>query len=162
MLQFLRVRQGRRAAVAAVAPYVEMSRLRLQQIPEGIWLDPYMIGFIAMLITLIAKRAAGPLGMQAMGLVQAEAWADITGLKADIGEELCLLSTARDPHFATGCRNAAAFVAALYGDYAGDETVEWARSVELGDATEPAAELLIEASGDASTLWSLFFDSRIT
>jgi len=157
MLQLLRVRRGRKAAVAALAPHVEASRHRLDGIPDGVWLEPYMVGFMSMLITLVAGRAANPLGQQAMGLVQIGAWAEITGMKPElVGEEICLLSSNSDGAFAAGCRNAAVFLDAYYGESLAGEIANWART----GAEEPNIDRL-HAGSDPAALWAHFFDTRI-
>ena len=93
MFDVWRMRQARKAAVASIAPFVETSRHRLNGIAESVWLDPYMVGFVGTLVTLAAERRSATLRTQAMGLVQADAWADITGARPDlIGEEICFLS----------------------------------------------------------------------
>ena len=69
MFQLLRARRGRKAAVAAIAPQVDASRHRLTGIPDAIWLEPYVVGFITALITLIARETVGSLSVRAMGLL---------------------------------------------------------------------------------------------
>jgi hypothetical protein len=109
-------RRGRRAAVAAIAPLVARSRHRLDGIPERAWLDPYMVGFMMMLITLTARRAVNVSDSQTLGAIQAEAWAEITRLRMSaIGEETLHLSVTEHNAFESGCRNAVAFDLALYG-----------------------------------------------
>jgi hypothetical protein len=116
MFELLKVRRGRKAAVALISPLVERSRHRFGQIPESAWFDPYMVGFIGMLITLVANRATGGLSSQGLGIVQGEAWAQITGGRNDlIGEEMCLLSTARNRLFQRGCSSAELFLERLDG-----------------------------------------------
>lgn len=138
MLQLLRTRRARKAAVAAILPRVDASRRRLDGIPDHIWLEPYMIGFVCMLITLIARRAVGPLTSHSMGLVQMDAWSDITGLKPDlVGVELCLLSSAQDEDFTQGCRDASTF------------------------ASAPAVGDDLEMSDERQSLWEVFVDVRI-
>jgi hypothetical protein len=71
-----------------------------------------------------------------------EAWAEITGLKAElVGEEICLLSGVQNQDFAEGCRSASAFLAA--------------QLAQEDLAQEDSAE------ADLSALWSLFFESRV-
>ena len=107
---------GARAAVATIAPLVERSRNRLNGIPERIWLDPYMVGFLVMLITLLAKREVDALDSHSLGLVQSEAWTEITGMRSDlIGAEVIHLSAAGHKTFELGCGDAVAFDLALHG-----------------------------------------------
>jgi hypothetical protein len=137
-LQLLRARRGRKAAVAAIAPHVEASRYRLNGVPDDTWLQPYMVGFLGTLITLVAIRAVGPLRSHALGLLQMEAWAEITGQRAElVGQEICLLSAVQNPEFVEGCRSASAFLEARGGD---EE----------------------QADADVTALWSALFDRRIS
>jgi len=111
-----KTRRARKAAVATIAPLAERSRNRLNGIPGRLWLDPYMVGFLVMLITLLAKRKVDALDSQTLGLVQCEAWTEITGMKSDlIGAEVIHLSAAGHKTFELGCRDAVAFDLALHG-----------------------------------------------
>jgi hypothetical protein len=107
MFQLFKARRARRAAISIICPLVERSRWKLHGIPESAWLDPYMVGFLSMLITLVAKDKASNLDVDALGLVQLEAWKEITKLEMnDIGEEICLLSMDHNNVFQAGCDNA--------------------------------------------------------
>ncbi len=164
MLHFLRVRRARKAAIAILAPHVAGSRRRLGEIPDGLWLDPYVVGFVGMLITLIARRASGPLDANAMAMVQTEAWADITGIRAElIGEEIVYLSSIQDRSFAGGCGNARAFLEAHYGEPIEDEMMDrdWTGADGAGVYAGSGEHFAIHAGDDASVLWRLFFDSRL-
>ncbi len=109
-----KARQGRRAAVAAILPLVERSRTRCQGITAGTWLDPYMIGFMMMLITLTARHKVSEMDSLFLGLVQQEAWAEITGMRPElVGERALNLSASGSRTFALGCQNAVAFDAAF-------------------------------------------------
>ena len=114
MFGLLRARRSRRAAVALIGPFVEASRRRLPALTDEVWLDPYTVGFIGMLILLAGDRATGGLSSENAGIVQIEAWQQITGCRSDlIGEEICLLSSGNDRMFAFGCHNAYRFMSAL-------------------------------------------------
>lgn len=163
MWEFFRVRKGRSAAIAAIAPFVENSRRRLDGIPEEVWLNPYMVGFMGMLITLVARHETGPLNAQAMGLIQSEAWARITGLSGDlVGEEICFLSSSESRDFGTGCRNAAAFLDALTGAPIRDVPDDWGLAVpdplQSGDGFGSGMN---EPSSAALAMWSLYFDEPV-
>jgi hypothetical protein len=109
-----KVRRGRKAAVATILPLVEESRLRCQGIADGTWLDPYMIGFMTMLITLAARHKVSRIDSLFLGLVQQEAWAKITGMSPEVlGEHALNLSVSDNRMFALGCQNAIAFDAVL-------------------------------------------------
>lgn len=115
LFELLKARRGRKAAVALIGPLVEQSRRHAgPEIPESVWFSPYMVGFMGMLISLVAERAAGSLSSDAIGTIQVEAWHDITGCKSHaIGEEICLLSTAGHRDFVQGCDSARRFLEAL-------------------------------------------------
>ncbi len=103
-------RRGRKAAVAAIAPLVTKSRHRLDGIPERAWMDPYIVGFMMMLITLAARRAVNISDSQTLGAVQLEAWSEITEQRlSSIGDETLHLSASQHKAFELGCRNAVAF-----------------------------------------------------
>jgi hypothetical protein len=110
----LGARRARRQTVRLIGQLVEESRTRLGGIADSTWLEPYMIGFMSALITVIIHEQIGRdrLGEQLLGLVQADCWARITGLPGDrIGEEICLLSLNNDEAFCLGCSSALAYVA---------------------------------------------------
>lgn len=115
MWQLLQARRGKKAAVGFIEPLVSASRRgTLTEIPERAWLTPYMVGFMAMLISLVAQRAASGLSSDVLGLVQVEAWQRITGFKQHpIGEDICLFSTDRNHEFENGCSSARRFLADL-------------------------------------------------
>ncbi|MBX6426438.1 MAG: hypothetical protein IRZ09_11025 [Variibacter sp.] len=155
-------RRGRKAAVAAIAPLVERSRNRLNGIADGVWFDPYMIGFLVMLITLVAHRKARVLDNHSLGIVQSEAWAAITGLKPElIGEEVVHLSAMGDGDFEIGCRNAIAFSQALDKmPMRGDDDPRELELFSLGPGGIEPADFAESASVVA--LWSHYFDAHVT
>jgi hypothetical protein len=150
MIQFLKARRARKAAIATICPLVDRSRWKLRGIPEAAWLDPYMIGFMSMLITLVAKEEAHNLGVDALGVVQVEAWKAITNSDIDdIGGEICLLSAGRDSAFQSGCENAALLFQTLkiIDKYGGDVGVVTEASRENNEA--------------AALMWARMFEDRI-
>jgi len=158
--------RGRRAVVAAVGPLVERSRCRLTRIPELAWLDPYMVGFLVMLISFVAKREVRGIDSQALGLVQIEAWAAITGMTSDlIGEEVLLLSISDHGEFNEGCRNAISFGEALYRSTNLDLVDPFHDRHGPGDRTLREA-LHGNAGGgladdEVAALWSNYFDAHV-
>jgi len=165
MLDLLKGRRARKAAVATIAPLVEGSRNRLNGIAEMAWLDPYMVGFMSMLITLVAHRT-GALGTAALANVQTGAWADITGLEGSlVGEEIVLLSSAQDDAFSEGCGNALAFYEALFGGSASAQgTDSWENALEREGPPESVPRDLSEAETGgvfADALWREYFEARI-
>lgn len=142
---------GRRAAVGQIVPLVDGTRLRLGNIPDTAWHDPYVIGFLGMLITFIATRATGPLDTDDLAAVQAGAWTDITGMPGDlVGEEICFLSASSDSRFIFGCRNAESFVGALDAAYRQSDRLDEGPAAYLSDDREIR-----------STLWSRYFDAQL-
>jgi hypothetical protein len=140
-----------------ILPLVQGSRVRCRGIADGTWLDPYMIGFLTMLITLSARHKVGRLDSLNLGLVQQEAWADITGMRPEVlGEHALNLSVSGDDTFALGCHNAIAFTAAL----------RQARAAGL-DNRESATSLLDERGGEIlqdptiDALWTEYFEDHV-
>jgi hypothetical protein len=147
-----RTYRGRRAAASQIIPLVDGTRLRLGNIPDTVWCDPYVIGFLGMLITFIATRSAGPLDTDDLAAVQAGAWTDITGMPGDVvGEEIIFLSASNDNGFIVGCRNAESFVRAL--DTVGQQ------GEQFGEASATSLPADREAR---SVLWSRYFDAQLT
>lgn len=155
-------RRGRRAAVAAIAPLVTKSRHRLDGIPDEAWLDPYIIGFMMMLITLTARRSVNISDSHTLGAVQAEAWTRITSMRLSaIGEETVHLSATEHEAFEAGCRNAVAFDLALYGTSVvgvADGMSAHVDEIEIDMSGAPAA-----AGGRERilALWHHYFESHI-
>jgi hypothetical protein len=143
--------RGRRAAVAQISPLVDGTRLRLGNIPDAAWHDPYVIGFIGMLITSIATYHTGELDTDDLAAVQAGAWADITGMPGDlVGEEMCFFSASNDSRFIFGCRNAESFIRAL------NAAMPQSQQLDEGLTASPPAEREIR-----SALWSRYFDAQL-
>jgi hypothetical protein len=158
-----RIYCARRAAVRSIRPFVERSRHKLGGISDGVWLDAYLIGFIGMLITLLAKRRSAHLGSLGLGLVQVGAWAEITDLDSGlIGEEICFLSLERGPNFAAGCENAQRFFNALRGRPVAEPADDPELASERMTASGPRNTLdAITGYVDPDTLWSVLFDSHV-
>ena len=148
-----KARRGRKAATTAISPLMNTTRQRLG-LPDSVWREPYVVGFLVMLITLHATRNAGSLGTAALASVQAGAWADITGMAANlVGEEICFLSAAGDKAFDLGCRNATAFFeAADLLDRRNAESL-------LKDRSSPMA--CGDTEDDRSALWARYFDAYL-
>src|SRR5215213_7269457 len=116
MLELLKARRSRKAAVAAIAPLVERSRVRACGIPESTWFDPYIVGFLVTLITVLARQRHADLRPPSLALIQIEAWTKISGSSFGlIGEEIFFLSASRDRAFETGCRDAVNFAEVSFG-----------------------------------------------
>jgi hypothetical protein len=163
MLQLLKVRRGRNAAIAAIGPLLEGSRYRLDGIPDSVFAEPYMLGFLSVLISAAAKHAVPSADPQSLGLIQAETLSRLTGISADLfGENICYLSGTRHKDFVDGCMNALAFAAALDGRgtqatvadpaaFPGQLLDDGSLRVRAGDAV----------AGSAHELWQQYFEARI-
>ncbi len=142
-------------------------------IPEDAWRDPYLIGFVGMLITLVAKvESGGRIGDDPLALAQLDAWSDITGEPDGVvGQEICLLSLAHNADFARGCHNARRFMKVFHGAYTPDDPAD-PDSVELGNMADQLADQEVilapehaHAFGSggllAAALWERYFDRHI-
>lgn len=114
MFDLLKVRPARRAAYSALEPFVHKSARAHAELETGAWLQPQILGFLATLVTLIAERTCGELRTHALASVQASVLNALTGIGPElIGEEICLLSSRRDPAFMAGSLGAVAFLEAM-------------------------------------------------
>ncbi len=165
--------RARRVAAETIGPLVDLSRQRIGPIPEDAWRDPYLIGFLGMLITLVAKVATeGRIGDDGLALAQLEAWSDITGEQDGlVGQEICLLSLGQNADFNRGCHNARRFMQVFHG--ADDPYV----SAESDAAELSGADDILAAEDAAPTpehahafgqggllaaaLWERYFDQHI-
>jgi hypothetical protein len=157
-----RKRKARKAAVAAIAPIVERSRQRLGGISDVAWSDPYIIGFLVMLISIIARLESGKISGNAMCAVQWRAWEDITAAESNIlAEQLLLLSTDGNRDFEQGCSNAAAFSTILFDSETLPEGVgltnlsKWVSKLD-DDPIDGFAQ-----REDIAAAWVQFFDAHI-
>jgi hypothetical protein len=165
-----RVRKARKAAVTVLSPIVEKSRHRLGGISEVTWSDPYMIGFMVMLISIIARIESGKIAGNSLSLVQCRAWEDITRMRSDMmAEELLLLSTARNREFELGCHNAATLGSILFGSpilSEGAGVLREDRPRDLEDRPRDPQELELTEPfaqrDDVSVVWGQFFDAHIS
>jgi hypothetical protein len=143
---------GRRTAVEEIRPLLEGTRLRLGGIPDTAWQDPYVVGFLGMLISSIATNRAGRLDTDDLAAVQSSAWADITGMPGEmVGEEMCFLSASNDSRFIFGCRNAETFLEALRAGQPRAGQLDVDETVALPAERE-----------SRSILWSRYFDAQLT
>ncbi|WP_458756987.1 hypothetical protein ACSVBT_14555 [Afipia sp. TerB] len=160
-LDLARMRRARRIAHTVISPMVESSSNRLGGIPDSAWSDPYIVGFTIMLITVVARIEIGTIEGEALCFLQARAWKDITKRDDEIGEEVLLMSTARNRDFELGCRNAVTFGSMLAANsiLTFDTGRAWReRHPDLQDSI--AADAPIERD-DVATVWEQFFDAHI-
>lgn len=157
-----RMRRARRVAQAVISPMVERSGARLGGIPDSTWSDPYIVGFITMLITIVARIEIGNIEGEALCFVQTRAWKDITQHREEIGEEILMMSTARNRDFELGCRNAVTFGSMLAANSILTFNTERAwkeRHPDLQDSRSIDEPLQRD---DVATAWEHFFDAHIT
>jgi hypothetical protein len=160
--------RARRAVVGAIAPLVESSKRRLGTIAAASWREPYMLGFVSMLISLMAKcETRNRIGSEELGTVQCDVWQSITGLPDDrIGEDICLLSAEKDREFLAGCFNACRFIDAFHGLH--DPNDPDVRELCMGgfeEHVEPRADASVRTFGRggnmAAALWTRYFDDHL-
>jgi hypothetical protein len=155
-----RARAARRVAVDVIRPFVEQSRARLGSMPEAAWYDPYVVGFLGMLITALARHSQSRLRSQGLGLVQSDVWSDITGLPSDmIGQEMCMLDASRNARFEEGRGNAMAFFDVLRRGLL-EQGVDVADAAASGVVAEfsPVAVLARDTAADS---WATYFDDHL-
>ena len=86
------------------------------RISDVAWSDPYFIGFMVMLISIIARMEGSKISADSLCLVQCRAQADTTPMQSELtAEQLLLLSADHNRDFELGCHNAAAFSSVLFG-----------------------------------------------
>ncbi|MBR1217170.1 hypothetical protein JQ557_04150 [Bradyrhizobium sp. U87765 SZCCT0131] len=156
------IRTARKAAVTALAPLVEGSRTRLNGIPDSAWLDPYLVGFMVMLITITARRKVVWLQNEALCSVQSQAWHEITGVAhVPVGEETLLLDTARHRQFELGQQHALVLDRHLFGGAAVNGE-EWHGMVGVDDVVsgdDVAGQ--IDRRVAVTAIWSDTFDAYV-
>ncbi len=150
MFDLWKARRARRAATTAISPLVEATRRRCDGIPDSLWLDSYVIGFLATLITLFGTRRSGPLDADALAAAQSGAWSDITKTSGELaGEQICYFSLSGDPSFLQGCGDAELLFQELVNPR--DPSPSEADFAE-GD---PVGEM------DGMALWAHYFERRL-
>jgi len=157
-----KARRARMAAVGTILPLVERSQRRLGSIPDAGWSDPYIVGFMMMLITIIARMEVGRIDSETICHVQTKAWEGITGQTNVIGEEVLLLSAANNRNFQIGCRNAVDFSSFLVSRsvlFRGDDDVEANSAFDFREGSTDG-ELLNRP--DVLAAWEDCFDMRLS
>jgi len=169
-----RIARARKAVTAALQPMVRASEVRCGTISGRCWTDPYIIGFLSMLITLMTRSLASDrLSDDGLALLQLDVWAALSGVAdTGIGERILSLSANEDEAFVEGCRCAAEFhqvwelhPSAQSGPY--EEALFAGHSHESIVDTATVGEGLTfqENSGPDGVMeemWVRLFDSHIT
>lgn|GEM_PF-1892556 len=131
---------------------------------DSVWLDPYLVGFLATLITLLAKRKAGPLKEEALAGVQETAFSALTGLEGALfGVELVLAGRNPTRAFEEGCGDGGRFFALLTGEplpAGDDDTPGWAAGFFHQPAPEPAVSLA-PAPLSPFQAWDAYVEPRL-
>ncbi len=163
VLEQSKVRKARKAACAAISPMVARSRRRLGDIPSTAWSDPYIVGFMVMLITIAAKIEIGKIEGQTLCLVQAKAWEEITNIRPNpIGEEILLLNAARNRDFEIGCQNAMTFGSMLIGNSIMNAGADRGWHDRHHDFHDINADVIWSDRDDVAALWERFFDEHVS
>ena len=164
---YLRASYARRAAVRTLSPYMEQTRQRHLHALDAIWRRPYVIGYLSMLITLVALNSVRRrLDRDELGLVQIEAWGQLTHSPDDsIGDDIQLLSAERNDEFIQGCANAMEFWRAYcasrhpYAPRIDRELLGDTHSEALFSNIQfPQDNKINHHGADLSTLWKILFD----
>jgi hypothetical protein len=114
MLNLMKIRPARRAALAALKPFLIQPNIVAKAVLPTDWLHPHVLGFMSTAVTLIAEAANGPFRNHTLAAIQASVLATVTGEAAQlIGEEITHYSSTNDPEFAEGCQTAHHFIATL-------------------------------------------------
>jgi hypothetical protein len=74
-----------------------------------------MIGFMVMLISIIARIESGKIAGNSLSLVQCRAWEDITRMRSDMMGRTAPAKHRAQSRIRTGCHNAATLGSILFG-----------------------------------------------
>ena len=164
MFRFLKIAKARKVAVATIAPLIGLSRDRCGTIPNMVWQQPYMIGFMTMLISLVAKaQSEEPLSSEQLGLLQLEAWSELTGeAESNLGQSIVKLSGDGDDAFVEGCRNAHRFLAAYYGHpHSHEPDPDDVNAFGLASSGPNDIEIFGAGGAAAAALWRECFERHL-
>ena len=137
-----------------LAPAVGRTVRRPGGVPSHVWLEPYAVGYLVSLVTMVAVALRGT-GPKALAFVQVDCWQRLTGIRDDtLGERICLLSASEDPVFAKGCADARTYYQRL------------AEAGGLVDHEATKAEAIATAgalggSGAADYVWSITIERHL-
>lgn len=128
-----------------LGPRLRDTSMRLGGVPDHAWREPYAMGFLATLITLVAA-AVRRLGPSALATVQISAWQRLTGIEdPSVGERICVLTAGCDGAFLRGCLDARLYFDRWSEGGFNDQNVLNA----LAGWSEP-----VDPSGAADYVWS--------
>lgn len=127
-------------------PSLALSGIGMEDAAAGGWLPPRTLGFLAALVTLMARQISARLPEHALASVQVTVLAEMTGVGPElIGEEIVLLSSSGEADFAEGAAAGAAFFASLssidgsFPARAGSAEARYFGGSEAGSGTDAAA-----------------------
>lgn len=144
-LQLARTRRAGKLVVAALGPLILRSSRRFHGIPSRAWLDPYILGFMAMLITALARTEHPTLSDADLCVLQASTWSELTEMDAELfGAEVVLLAESHDSQFLSGCCDAENVIAAI-------SIAKASQQVDTPDS---------EAWAAVARTWEMTFDHR--
>lgn len=154
---------ARRAAIDTLSPYLQRTRAHLGEIPQIAWRDPYIVGFVTMIASLlILERSAGRISGEKLGLAQLAVWERVSGIvDPRVGEDILTLSAAGDELFLEGCRNARRFHGSLRKDLDQRDIEMTPEMLASLSATGRSSDSLTSTNELAPLLWDLFFESRL-
>lgn len=142
--------------MAIIAPLVAETIARRGAIQHRVWHHPYVVGLMISLITGVARlETRDRIDGERLARVQLDAWWRITGVRDErIGEDICLLSAARNDDFLAGWRDGERLLS------------EWLRSGRAlapsndGSTTDPlrGGEMLDTDCGVTEISWIALFD----
>ncbi|WP_342358823.1 hypothetical protein [Terrarubrum flagellatum] len=164
---FGKAARARKAAVGVIAPLVAQTRERLREIPAHAWLDPYLIGFMATLITIIARQRFAACDSRLLASIQEAAWGEITGLPPELlGQEIIALSMAQNRNFISGCQDSFAIAKRIFCEAATSSAAAGWSDLSPGALTESAfgdgeIAAALDERADLARLWIEYFDARI-
>ena len=145
--QIAKTRRTGKIVVAGLRPLIQRSSQRFHGIPSRAWLDSYMLGFMAMLITALARAEHLSISNADLCALQANAWSELTEMDAGLfGAEVLLLTASQDTQFVSGCCDAENVAASIHV----------ARATQQVDAPDS------EAWASVARTWEMTFDRRIT
>ncbi len=165
MFGLLRARSVSKAISARLAPFLRTGRaasaFRADEDPASAMPGrplPRTLGFLTVLVTLMARHAGGRLPEHALASVQTSVLAAMTGARPElIGEEILLLSSSGDAAFAEGAAAGSAFFASLQSIDAslasrtGGDASRYFAGSDAGSETDAAAAH--EHGGHLQALW---------
>ncbi|PPC85839.1 MAG: hypothetical protein CTY39_06280 [Hyphomicrobium sp.] len=134
MFGVFRVAKARKTCVQALLTYVVRPKV-FGPWPPHFWQDPFVIGFVAYVISNISHMATnGKLNTEQRGLVLIGTLKDVGASPTDFLDRMEILAPARDPAFMLGARNAETIITYVFNLHPmpGDSDVAAAKELARG------------------------------